>query len=210
VEDRRRRVRLKTSAFQAIEKPDKFNRRDPAVTQRTKRGLKFAAAAILAALLVAITVNVAVDFWTPQAELKNPAPAIEPASLRMPPATQPLPAPPLPQQPAAVPAQPQWNQPLFEPKFDGPGAARGGSAQGFTAPDFSNVLNQYAPLGQVLPPSVSMPGSSPAPVSIRPIFNSKAGGVEGGALDAAGSLPGSAGSTVGGAVSGAGALLNRR
>lgn len=77
------------------------------MTQRAKRGLKFAAAAILAAFLVAITVNVAVDFWTPQAELKNPAPpkeavalAIEPASLQMPPATQPLPAPPLPERPA--------------------------------------------------------------------------------------------------------------
>ncbi len=187
------------------------------MTQRAKRGLKFAAAAILAALLVAITVNVAVDFWTPQAELKNPAPpkeavapAIEPTALQIPQPKQ-LPAPPLPQQPAAVPAQPQWNQPLFEPKFDGPGAARnGGGAQTFTAPDFSNVLNQYAPLGQVLPPSVSLPGSGPAPVSIRPLFGGKSGGVEGSALDAAGSLPGSAGSTVGGAVSGAGALLNRR
>lgn len=179
------------------------------MTQRTKRGLKFAAAAILAALLVAITVNVAVDFWTPQAELKNPAPVIEPASLQMPPATQPLPAPPLPEWPAAA-VQPQWNQPLFEPKFDGPGFVRGtGGTQGFTAPDFSSVLNQYAPLGQVLPPSVSLPGSDPAAVSIRPLFGGKSGGVESDALGAAGGLTGTAGSTVGGVTSGAGSLLKR-
>src|ERR1700682_1649171 len=114
---------------------------------RTKKGLKLVAAAIFAALLVAITVNGAVDFWIPQAELKDKfalpkeaaAPAIEPASLQMPPATQPLPAPPLPQQPTAASMPPQWNQPLFERKFDGPGVAgsgfaRGGGAQTFTAP----------------------------------------------------------------------------
>jgi hypothetical protein len=191
------------------------------VTQRTKRGLKFAAAAFFAALLVAITINAAVDSWTPQVELKNPpaapkeaaAPAIEPASLQVPLTARPLPAPPWPEQPAAKQAQPQWNQPLFDPKFDGPGLGRnGGGAQTFTAPDFSKVLNQYAPLSQVLPPSVS-PGSGPAPVSIRPIFGGKSGGVEGGALDAAGSLAGTAGSTVGGTVggvtSGAGSLLKR-
>jgi hypothetical protein len=185
------------------------------MNRRTKRGLKLAAAAIFAALLVAITFNAAVDYWMPQAELKAPpvspkeaaAPAIEPATLQLPLATQPLPAPPLSQRPAAA-TQPQWNQPLFEPKFDGPGVARSGGSQGFTVPDFSNVLNQYAPLGQVLPPSLSVTGD-PAAVSIRPIFNTKSGGVEGDALGAAGSLPG-VGSTVGGAVSGAGALLNKR
>ena len=183
------------------------------MTQRTKRGLKFAAAAFFAALLVAVTINAAVDSWTPQVELKNPpAPpkeAVEPASLQVPLAARPLPAPPWPEQPAAKQAQPQWNQPLFEPKFDGPGVApSGGGAQTFTAPDFSNVLNQYAPLSQVLPPSVSL-GSGPAPVSIRPIFGGKSGGVEGGALDAAGGLTGTAGGTVGGVTSGAGSLLKR-
>jgi hypothetical protein len=111
---------------------------------RTKRGLKFAAAAVFAALLVAVTVNVAVDFWMPQAELNDPpkvavAPAIEPAAIQMPPVTQPVPLPPLPERSTAV--QPQWNQPLFEPKFDGPGVVRGGGSAGFTAPDFNNVLN---------------------------------------------------------------------
>lgn len=182
------------------------------MTQRTKRGLKLAAAAIFAALLVAVTVNVAVDFWTPQAALNDPpkvavAPAIEPAAIQMP-ATQPVPPPPSPERSTAL--QPQWNQPLFEPKFDGPGFVRGGGSAGFTAPDFSNVLNQYAPLGQVLPPSVSVPGSSPAAVSVRPIFGGKSGGVESGALDAAGNLSGAAGGAVGGAVSGAGSLLNKR
>jgi hypothetical protein len=179
--------------------------------QRTKNSFKYAAAAIIAALLVAITVNGAVDFWMPQADLKAPpkeaaVPAIEPAALQMPLAKQPLP-PALPERPPAA-AQPQWTQPLFDPKFDGPGIARGGS-QNFTAPDFSNVLNQYAPLGKVLPPSLSVTGSDPAAVSIRPIFNSKAGGVEGDALGAAGSLPG-VGNALGGAVSGAGSLLNKR
>jgi len=47
------------------------------MTARTKKGLKLAAAAIFAALLVAITLNAAVDFWTPQAELKDPARAGE-------------------------------------------------------------------------------------------------------------------------------------
>jgi hypothetical protein len=178
---------------------------------RTKMGLKLAAAAIFAALLVAMTLNVAVDFWTPQAELNEPpkvalAPAIEPTAIQIPPATQPLP----PEQPTAV--QPPWNQPLFEPKFDGPGAARsgpqGGSA-GFTAPDFSNALNQYAPLGQVLPPSVSMPGADSVPV-IRPIIGGKSGGVESGVMGTAGSLSGTAGGAVGGATSGAGSLLNKR
>jgi hypothetical protein len=193
------------------------------MTQRAKTGLKLAAAAVFAALLVAITLNAAVDFWTPQAELKNPpapvkeavAPAVEPAALQVPLTAKPLPAPPWPEQPAAKQAQPQWNQPLFEPKFDGPGARSGGT-QTFAAPDFSNVLNQYAPLGQVLPPSVSLPGSGPAPVSIRPIFGGKSGGVESGALDAAGglagtagSVTGTAGSTVGGAASSAGSLLKR-
>ena len=186
------------------------------MTERSKRGLKLAAAAIFAALLVALTVNVAVDFWTPQAELSDPpkaavAPAVEPAAMQMPAITQPLPPPPSPERSTAV--QPPWNQPLFEPKFDGPGAARGGpqgGSQTFTAPDFSNALNQYAPLGQVLPPSVSLPGSDPAAVSIRPIFGGKSGGVESGALGAAGSLPGTAGGAVGGAVSGAGSVLNKR
>lgn len=179
---------------------------------RTKRGLKFAAAAVFAALLVALTVNVAVDFWIPQAELSDPpkvavVPAIKPAAIQMP-ATQPLPPPPSPERSTAV--QPQWTQPLFEPKFDGPGIARGPGSAGFTAPGFSNVLNQYAPLGQVLPPSVSLPGSSPAAVSIRPIFGGKSGGVESGVLDAAGNLSGTAGGAAGGAVSGAGSLLNKR
>jgi hypothetical protein len=106
--------------------------------------------------------------------------------------------------------QPQWNQPLFEPKFDGPGVVRGGGSEGFTAPDFNNVLNQYAPLVQVLPPSVSLPGADPAPVAIRPIFGGKSGGVESGALGAAGSLSGTAGGAVGGTASGAGSLLNKR
>jgi hypothetical protein len=188
------------------------------MNQRTKKGLKIAAAAIFAALLVAITFNVAVDFWTPQVEVKDPtapskeatAPAIEPASLQMPLTAQPLPAPPFPEQPTAASAQPQWNQPLFEPKFDGPGATRsGGSTQGFAAPDFSSVLNQYAPPSQVLPPSLSVTGPAPAPVSIRPILDTKAGGMDGGALGVAGNLPG-VGSTVSGAASGAGSLLNKR
>jgi hypothetical protein len=184
------------------------------MNHRTKRGLKLAAAAIFAALLVAITVNGAVDFWMPQAELKEssapPVSPAEPATLQMPLAAQPLPAAPLPQQPAAASAPPQWNQPLFEPKFDGPGFARnGGGAQTFTAPDFSNALNQFAPLSQIQPPSLSLPGADPAPVSIRPIFGGKSGGVESGALGAAGNLPGAAGSTVGGAASGAGSLLKR-
>jgi hypothetical protein len=183
--------------------------------QRMKNGLKFAAAAIFAALVVAITVNGAVDFWMPQTELKDSAPpkeaavpAIEPAALQMPLAKQPLPPPPLPGRPAAATTQPQWSQPLFDPKFDGPGIARGGP-QNFTAPDFSNVLNQYAPLGKVLPPSLSVTGSDPAAVSIRPLFGGKSGGVEGGALDAAGSLPGAAGGAVGGVTSGASSLLKR-
>jgi len=183
------------------------------MNQRTERSLKFAAAAIFAALIVAIAVNGAVDFWMPQTELKDApaplneavAPAIEPVTL----ATQPLPAPPLPGQPTSASAQPSWNQQIFEPKFDGPGFARGGRSQGFTIPDFSNVLNQYAPLSQVLPPSVSTPGFDPAPISIRPIFNSKAGGVEGGALGAAGNLSG-AGNAIGGTVSGVGPALNKR
>src|ERR1700730_6394618 len=188
------------------------------MNRRTKRGLKLAAAAIFAALLVAITVNAAVDFWMPQAELKEssqpPVSPAEPASLQMPLAAQPLPAPPFPQQPAAASAPPQWNQPLFEPKFDGPGVAGSGVARGggalqtFTAPDFSNALNQFAPLSQVQPPSFSLPGADPAPVSIRPIFGGKSGGVESGALGAAGNLSG-AGSAVGGAASGAGSLLKR-
>jgi hypothetical protein len=185
------------------------------MNRSTQRGLKIAAAAIFAALLVAMTVNVAVDFWTPQAELNEPpkvavAPAIEPAAMQVPATTQPLPPPP--ERSMAV--EPQWNQPLFEPKFDGPGFVRGTGSAGFTAPDIGNVLNQYAPLGQVLPPSVSLPGSAPAAVSIRPIFGGKSGGVESGAMDTAGSLSGTAGGAVsgpvGGAVSGAGALLNKR
>jgi hypothetical protein len=187
------------------------------MNRRARKGLKLAAAAIFAALLVAITVNAAVDFWMPQAELKDTlappkeaaAQAIEPASLQNPLATRPLPAAPLSERTAAEAAQPQWNQLLFEPKFDGPGMARG-SSQGFTAPDFSSVVNQYAPLSQVLPPSVSATGSDPLLVSVRPIFGGKAGGVESGALGAAGNLTGTAGGAVGGATSGAGSLLNKR
>ena len=186
------------------------------MTERTKKGLKLAAAAIFAALLVAITLNAAVDFWTPQAELKGPpapvkeaaAPAIEPAA---PLTARPLPAPPWPEQPAAKPAQPAWNQPLYEPKFDGPGTARNGpqgGAQGFAAPDFSSTLNQFAPLSQVLPPSVSATGSDPTGISIRPLFGGKSGGVDS-ALGTAGSLTGTAGGTVGGATSSAGSLLKR-
>jgi hypothetical protein len=169
-------------------------------------------------LLVAITFNAAVDFWTPQAELKDlvapkeaVAPAIEPTSLQVPLATRPLPAPPLPQQPATASAQPQWNQPLFEPKFDGPAAARssGGGAQTFSAPDFGKALNQFAPLSQVLPPSVSVPGSDPTGISIRPIFSGKSGGVESGGLGDAGGVVSGAGSTVGGAASSANTLLKR-
>ena len=55
------------------------------MTERTKRGLKLAAAAIFAALLVAITFNAAVDFWTPQAAPGDPsgrAGVPSPASLR--------------------------------------------------------------------------------------------------------------------------------
>jgi hypothetical protein len=184
------------------------------MTARTKKGLKLAAAAIFAALLVAITVNAAVDYWTPQADVKDPAmpaavPAVELAPLQVP--LQPLPVVPLNEEAAATPGQP-WNQPLFEPKFDAPGAARSapqGGAQGFTAPDFSHALNQFAPLSEVLPPSISAPGTDPTGISIRPIFNSKAGGVESGALGAAGSLPGTAGNAVGGATSGASSLLKR-
>ncbi len=187
------------------------------MNRRERKGLKLAAAAIFAALLVAITVNAAVDFWMPQAELKDtPAPpkeaaaqAIEPASLQNPLATRPLPAAPLSERTAAEAAQPQWNQLLFEPKFDGPGVARG-SSQGFTAPDFSSVVNQYASLSQVLLPSVSATGSDPLLVSVRPILGGKAAGVESGALGAAGNLTGTAGGAVGGATSGAGSLLNKR
>jgi hypothetical protein len=187
------------------------------MNRRTRKGLKLAAAVIFAALLVAITVNGAVDFWMPQAELKDPseptkeaaAPALESDSLQKPLAMQPLPAAPLSERTADV-AEPQWNQLLFEPKFDGPGVARRGSSQGFTAPDFTSVLNQYAPLSQVLPPSVSATGSDPLLVSVRPIFGGKSGGVESGTLGAAGGLTGTAGSGVGGAVSGAGSLLNKR
>ena len=187
------------------------------MTERTKKGLKLAAAAIFAALLVAITLNAAVDFWTPQAELKDPpapvkeaaAPAIEPAA---PLTARPLPAPPWPEQPAAKSAQPAWNQPLYEPKFDGPGTARNGpqgGSQGFAAPDFSSTLNQFAPLSQVLPPSVSATGSDPTGISIRPLFGGKSGGVESGALGAAGGTLSGAGSTVSGATSGASSLLKR-
>src|SRR5437762_5239113 len=153
------------------------------MTQRAKTGLKLAAAAIFAALLVAITLNAAVDFWTPQVGLNEPAApakdAVAPSndSLQMPLATRPAPASLLPEQQAATPPPP-WNQPLFEPKFDGPGIARGNpqtGAQGFSAPDFSGALNQFAPFSQVLPPSVLAPGSDPAPVSIRPIFGGKSG-----------------------------------
>jgi len=181
------------------------------VTARARRGLKLAAAAVLAALLVALTVNVAVDFWTPQAEVKAPSapaatPAIEPAALQVPAPMQP--PPPLLQQPAAAP-QPQWNQPLFEPKFDGPGSTRGASGgQAFTVPDFSSVLNQSAPLTQVLPPSISL-SPDPAPVAIRPIFGSKSGGVESGALGTVGGIVSGAGGTVSGATSGASSLLKR-
>ena len=166
--------------------------------------------------------NGAVDFWMPQAELKDTpappkeaaAPAIEPALLQMPPAMQPLPAPPLPRQQTAASTPPPWNQPLFEPRFDGPGVAgsgvaRGGAAQTFTAPDFSNALNQFAPLSQIQPPSLSITGADPAPVSIRPIFGAKSGGVESGVLGATGNLTGTAGGAVGGATSGAGSLLRR-
>jgi hypothetical protein len=115
----------------------------------------------------------------------------------------------LPQQPTAASAPLPWNQPLFEPKFDGPGFARnGGGAQTFTAPDFSNALNQFAPLSQIQPPSLSLPGADPALVSIRPIFGGKSGGVESGVLGATGNLSG-AGSAVGGAASSAGSLLKR-
>ena len=177
------------------------------MTARARRGLKLAAAAALAALLVALTVNVAVDFWTPQAELKVPAapaatPAVEPAALQVPAPMQPLPPPPLPQQPAAAP-QPQWNQPLFEPKFDRPVFTRGASGgQAFTVPDFSSVLNQSAPLTQVLPSSISL-SPDPAPVAIRPIFGSKSGGMESGALGTVGGVVSGAGGTVSGATSGA-------
>ncbi|HLL27626.1 MAG TPA: hypothetical protein VKT73_08245 [Xanthobacteraceae bacterium] len=189
------------------------------MTARAKKSLKFAAAAIFAAFLVAITVNAAVDYWMPQAGLKEPAmpsvtPPVDPAALQMP-TTQPLPAAPLPEQDAAIPAEPQWNQPLFEPKFDGPGwttpgGTRSGGTQGFATPDFSKVLNQFAPQSQVLPPSIEAPGSNPMPLSVRPIFGSKSGGTEGGALDAAGGLPGAATGAVNGAVSSPTSLLNKR
>src|SRR5258706_11287239 len=95
------------------------------MNRSTQRGLKIAAAAIFAALLVAMTVNVAVDFWMPQAELNDPpkvavAPAIEPAAIQMPATTQPLPPP----SERSMAAQPQWNHPIFAPKFDWPGLVR--------------------------------------------------------------------------------------
>src|SRR6185295_8170876 len=96
------------------------------MTDRTKKGLKFAAAAIFALLLVAITINGAVDYWMPQADLKDPSllmPAPEPAALQIPEPARPLPST-LPEQPAATATQPPWNQPMFEPKFDGPGFTR--------------------------------------------------------------------------------------
>jgi len=183
------------------------------MTESAKRNLQIAAGAVVAAILVAITVNSAVDFWSPQVNLKTPpapaVPAVEPAALQIPPASQPLPAAPLIEREAS--AQPQWNQPLYEPKFDLPNYARGGphGSQGFAVPDFGSAVNQFAPPSQVLPPLVSTPGSDPAVVSIKPIFNSKAGGVDSGIAGAAGNVAGSVGNTVGGATSGAGSLLKR-
>jgi hypothetical protein len=177
-----------------------------AMTTRTKRNLKLAAAAILAAFLVALTVNVAVDFWMPQVAVKAPAPAVEPAALQLPPPAPPVA--PMPKEAAADPAP--WNQPLFDPKFGGPGIARsgGGAPPSFAAPNLGNILNQAMPLTQVSPPSFAAPGADPAIVSIRPIFNGKAGGVEGGAGTLGGALSTGSG-TVSGATSGAGSLLKR-
>lgn len=188
------------------------------MTVRTKRTLKIAAGAIVAALLIAFTVNVAVDFWTPQAELKSPAvreaivAPVEPSTLQVPKPAEP-PAAPVLQQSTVAPAQP-WDQPLFDPKFDGPGLPRNsGSKQNFSLPDFSSALNPSVPLPQVAPPSFATPGSEPKVISIRPIFNSKAGGVESGAGGVAGdALSGASGAvsgTVGGATSGASSLLKR-
>jgi hypothetical protein len=64
------------------------------------------------------------------------------------------------------------------------------------------------PLTQVSPPSLAAPGADPAIVSIRPIFNGKAGGVEGGAGTLGGALSTGSGA-VSGATSGAGSLLKR-
>jgi hypothetical protein len=176
------------------------------MNQHTKRRLHIAAAAILAALLVALTVNVAVDFWTPQADLRPAQEAavapVDPATLNVPKPSE-TPAAPMPQQ-SVAPAQP-WNQPLFDPKFDGPGLP-GGKQQSYSAPDFSNALNPSIPLPQVSPPSVATQTAEPNVISIRPIFNSRAGGVDSGAV---GGVLSGAGGTVGGATSGASSLLKR-
>ena len=185
------------------------------MSENAKRNLKIAAGVAVAVLLIAITVNGAVDFWSPQVEVKTlaapSAPPVEPAALQMPPVSQPLPAAPLTEREAST--EPQWKQPLFEPKFDVPNYAPagrpGGGAQGFAIPDFSSTLNQFAPPSQVLPPLVSTPGSDPAVVSIKPIFNSKSGGVDSGIGGAAGNVPGTVGNAVGGVTSGAGSLLKR-
>ncbi len=150
--------------------------------------LKLAAIGICVALLLAVTVNVVADFWVPQIDLKKTAMPPEEAVLLISPAQQQsLPQSfSLPEQQASAPAQPQWNLPLFELKFDLPAMSRSSSME---AVDFSRALGPNAALPQVLPPA--LPGSDPAPaISFRPIFGSKAGGLEGTGLGAAGNLPG--------------------
>jgi hypothetical protein len=184
-----------------------------AMSPGTKKGLKIAAGTIVAALVIAFTVNVAVDFWTPQAELKTPAmkdaaTPVSPSAMQVP-KTAELPAPPAPQQTTAASAQP-WAEPLFDPKFDAPGLARsGGARQSYTAPDFGSVLKPSIPLSQVSPPSFVTPGSEPNVISIKPIFNSKAGGVDSGAAGAVGGTLSGASGAVSGATSGASSLLKR-
>jgi hypothetical protein len=168
----------------------------------SSRALKLTVAGICTALLLAVTVNVVADFWTPRTELKEPASPIKESAMQIAP-MQPQTAPqiaPLNEQQVSAPAQWQWNEPLFEPKFDFSPTDRRGSA--FTI-DFNRATNPNAILPQVLPPA--LPNSDPSPaISFRPIFGSKAGGVGGVATD----LP-SVGGTTSGAAATAGSLLKR-
>lgn len=171
----------------------------------SSRTLKLAAAGIGALLLLAVTINVVADFWTPPIELKEPALPVETPVMQIPPSQPqnvPEVVPPIEQQ-TSVPAQWQWNQPLFVPKFDLPAASRGGSV---SAIDFSRATSPGLSLPEVLPPSLPDSGAAPG-ITFRPIFGSKAGGVEGTALGAANSL--GVGNATGSAASTASSLLKR-
>ena len=174
--------------------------------QLSSRTLKLAAAGIGVLLLLAVTINVVADFWTPPIELREPPLPVEKSVLQIPqvpPQRMPDVVPLNEQQTSASP-QWQWNQPLFEPKFDLPPTTRESSVRTL---DFSRASSPNANLPEILPPA--LPGSDPARgITFRPIFGSKAGGVEGTALGATNNLPG-VGSTTGGAAATAGSLLKR-